>query len=122
MAKKVLLDGKFTFNSVQYGFTQCTIDETHDEVDVTDTATTGDGREFLGTRANRTISITMWNDVNAADLPTNVEYAGSVDAQGKTYSGQIILLSKSVGLSTDNATQNTYNGRFNGAITETVAP
>jgi predicted secreted protein len=122
MAKKVLKTGKFTFNSVVYPVTDMSIEESFDEIDVTDTGTTGDGKEFLGGRANRSFSVTVWLDSQAADIPLSTEAAGEIDFEGKKYAGQMILLSKTTEGSVDAGIQQTYSGRFNGAVTVTPEP
>ncbi len=121
MSKAVLTTGDFTFNAVVYVVTDMSMDVSYSEVDVTDTGTTGDGKEYLGGRAERTFSIDLWLDKNAADPPMKTEYAATIDFEGKTYAGNAILLSKSVQGSIDNGIKLSLSGRFNGAVTETPA-
>ena len=120
MAKDSLTTGKFTFNSVEYGVTSLEISRQADEIDVTDTATTGDGKEYLGGRVGRTFTVEMWRDTTVAAPPLNAEHAGIIDFEGLQYSGQMIILSISTQASIDNAIKETVTGRINGAVTETL--
>lgn len=119
MAKKVLTTGVFTFNSVDYVVTALRFNEIYGQVDVTDTGTTGDGKEYLGGRAERSLTIELWNDVASADAPMNTEYAAVINFEGKTYGGSAILLEKATEATIDNGVKTTYTGRFNGTVTVT---
>lgn len=120
MAKKVLQTGKFKFEGTEYPVTAFDFTEAYDEVDVTDTGTSGDGREFLGSRANRTFTVTMWMEAGDADLAMNVDQASTeIDFEGKVYAGTVRLLQKTNSASIDAGVQQTYNGRFQGAVTVT---
>ena len=68
MAKKVLTTGKFTFNSVEYKVTDVRFEENYNEIDVTDTGTSGDGKEYLGGRAERSFTVTIWMQAGDADI------------------------------------------------------
>lgn len=115
--KKVLTTGKFTFNSVAYAITRLRFNEAYSEVDVTDTGTTGDGKEYLGGRAERTFEVDLWLDIAASDLTLNSALALVMDFEGKTYSGTAVLLEKSSEASIDEGIKQTYRGRFNGTVT-----
>lgn len=120
MAKDTLTTGKLTFNAVEYAVTSFDYNEQYDEVDVTDTGTTGDGKEYLGGRAERTFTVVMWRDTGVAAPPRNSAQTMELDFEGLTYAGTGIILSMQVTASTDNAIQMTVTGRFNGTVTETV--
>lgn len=119
MGKEALTTGKFTFNSTSYDVTNFLYNETYGEIDVTDTGTTGDGKEYLGSRAERTFEVGIICDVTDADLTMNTEYTATIDFEGKTYAGTAILLSKAITASIDDAVRATYSGRFNGTVTIT---
>ena len=119
MAKEVLTTGEFTFNAVAYGVTSMEITKTADEVDTTDTQTSGNEREYLGGRQARNFTIEMWKDITAADPPLSTEYAGALDFEGFTYAGNMILLEIVTSAQIDNAVKLTVNGRTSGTITET---
>ena len=121
MAKKALATGKLTFNSVEYGVVSLDFNESFSEIDVTDTSTTGDGKEYLGSRAERTFSVELWMDVNSADIALNTPAAGELDFEGKTYAGTFIFLSRNSNGAIDAGIKQTYTGRFNGSVTTTPA-
>ena len=93
--------------------------ENYGEIDVTDTGTTGDGKEYLGSRAERTFSITLFMETDAADLTMNTAAALILDFEGKTYVGSGSLLTKTVDGAIDSAVSAVYTGRFNGAVVVT---
>jgi len=121
MAKQVLTTGKFVYNSVTYGVTNLSLDKNLSEVDMTDTDTTGNEKEYLAGRQERPLTVEMWKDVNQADPPLGEVYAGSLDFEGFTYSGNIILLSIKNSAAIDDGVKMTVEGRFTGAVTETPA-
>lgn len=121
MAKQALKTGKLTFNSVEYGVVSMDFNEAFSEIDVTDTSTTGDGKEYLGSRAERTFTVEVWMQDNAADIALNSAQTGELDFDGKTYSGTMIFLTRNTNGAIDAGIKQTYTGRFNGAVTTTPA-
>jgi len=121
MAKQVLTTGDFTYNSITYGVTSMEISKIADEVDVTDSATSGNEREWLGGRQAREFSIEMWKDVNEADPPLGTSYAFELDFEGFSYSGNAVLLEIVSSAQIDQACKMTVRGRTTGAVTETPA-
>lgn len=121
MSKKGLTTGKFTFDSVAYAVVDLRFGEQYNEIDVTDTGTSGDGKEFISTRADRSFTIGIWMNVAAADLAMNSPKTAEIDFEGKKYSGTVILLSKENEGAIDNGIKQTYIGKFNGAVTVTPA-
>ena len=119
MSKKVLTTGKFTFNSVAYGITRLRFGETYNEVDVTDTNTSGDGKEYLGGRAERPFEVDLWMDAGVADLTMNSSKTLEMNFEGKKYSGTAILLEKTSEASIDEGIKQSYRGRFSGTVTTT---
>ena len=119
MSKEVLKTGLFTYNSVEYGVTSLSLEKNATEVDVTDTKTTGDEKEYLAGRIERPFTIEMWKDVSQADPPHNELYAGEIDFEGFTYAGDMILLKIKVDAQIDNAVKLTVEGRFSGTVVET---
>ncbi len=122
MAKAVLITGKFTFNSVEYGVTSMEATKVAEEVDLTDTGTTGNEREYLGGRQERNITVEMWKDVGIADPPLGTLYAGELDFEGFTYAGNMVLLEVNQSAQIDNGVVLSVAGRFSGTVTETPAP
>lgn len=122
MAKNVLTTGKFTLNSVEYGVTALSMSKKSNDVDVTDTDTTGSEKEYLGGRVERTFTVDMWKDATEAD-PTlgGTGAAGELDFEGFTYAGTMILNEIVQSAAIDDAIKLTVAGRFSGTVTETVA-
>lgn len=119
MAKEAFQTGSFTSGGVTYAVTSLNYGENYGEIDVTDTATTGDGKEYVGGRADRTFSIGLFMDTSEADVVMNTESAITIDFEGKTYVGSGSVLTKTVDGSIDAAVSATYTGRFNGAVVVT---
>lgn len=122
MAKTVLTTGTFTYNSIVYGVTNMETTKSADEVDLTDTETAGNEREYLGGRQERTLSIEIWKDANDADPVIGVANAAIIDFEGFTYAGDAILLEVTQRAAIDNGVQLTMSGRFSGAVVETPVP
>ncbi len=122
MAKVVMTTGDFTYNSVVYGVTSMEATKVAEEVDLTDTATSGNEREYLGGRQERTVNIEMWKDVTLIDPPLGVANAADLDFEGFSYSGQMVLLEVNMSAQIDNGVILNVVGRFSGTVTETPAP
>lgn len=119
MAKDSLTTGKFTFNSTEYDVTNFSYNEDYDQIEVTDTGTTGDVKEYIGGRAEKSFELGLICDLTDADLTMNTEYAATIDFEGKTYAGNAILLTKAITATIDDAVKATYTGRFTGTVTIT---
>ncbi len=186
MAKSEFARGTLTFNLVDYGITDITIDEIWTEIDVTDTESTLQESEYLGGRRSYNVSFTLFKNAGTADLLlnrqtvaatsgtltvgiayrltdwitnddfTNVGAASNADgiefiATGTTpttwtnssivntmvectftvtdsgtdyttYEGDLILLTKNVGGTIDDAVKVAYTGRITGALAEGQKP
>ncbi len=122
MAKKVFKTGTFTYDSVVYGVTNMETAKTAGEVDVTDTQTAGNEREYLAGRQERTLSIEMWKDVTLVDPTLGSLLAGELDFEGFTYAGDIILLEITMRAVIDDGVQLAASGRFSGTVVETPEP
>lgn len=120
MSKESFTTGKLTFDGTQYGVISFSYSERHDEVEVTDTNTSGDGKEFVGGRSERTCTVQIVKDPTVADLAMNSEKSATLDYEGFTYAGTLILLEKTADANIDDKMVMTYTGRFNGTVTETV--
>lgn len=114
-------ESKFVFDGTDYFLTNMTYEEAYTEVDVTDTNTTGDGKEFLGGRAERTFTVDVIQDVTAADITANSKKVITCSFENKTYVGSGSILGKTVVGAIDDAVKNTYSGKFAGEVTITVA-
>ena len=121
MAKSVLKTGQFTYNSVAYGVTSMETRNVANEVDLTDTNTSGNEKEYLGGRQERTFTIEMWKDATDADPAIGTAYTAELDFEGFTYSGSAVLLEVAQSGSIDNGVVLSVSGRFSGTVTETPA-
>lgn len=122
MAKQVFKTGTFEYVAITYGVTNMETTKSAEEVDVTDTLTAGNEREYLAGRQERTLSVEMWKDVNDADPVLGTVNAGELDFEGFTYAGDIILLEITMRAVIDDGVQLLASGRFSGAVVETPAP
>lgn len=112
MAKQILTTGKFRFDDVDYGVTSVEKEKTTSEVDVTDSATTGEEKDYLATRREQRFTVEMWKDVAAQD-PVMREYKRcEIDFEGHEHFGEGLLLSINENAAIDNAVQLAINGRF----------
>ena len=85
MAKQVFTTGKFTLSGTEYGVTALSMSNKSNDVDVTDTDTSGSDKEYLGGRVERTFTADMWKDVTQAN-PTlgGTGASGELDFEGFT--------------------------------------
>lgn len=95
--------------------------ETYDSIETTDTNTSGDGKEYLGGRAERTFKADIIMDVSGSDLTMNSSLETSASFEGKVYCGMGTILTKTVQGSLGDAVKVSYDGRYNGAVTVKLA-
>ncbi len=123
MPKAEFARGTISFDSTDYGATDVTIDEVWTEIDVTDTESTLQESEFLGGRRTYNISFTIFKNAGSADLAMNdgktcVVTVLDSAATFTTYTGTLILLTKNITGTIDDAVKVAYSGRITGALTE----
>lgn len=121
MAKDVLTSSKFTYASTAYGITAVDYNPAHNEIDITDTSTTGDTIEMTGGRVERPFTVTIISESESPLLALNTEATCIVDFQGHTFTGNGVLLSAAITASIDSRIEITYTGRFTGTVTEATA-
>lgn len=115
-------DMGFNFNSVDVPLTDVDINITYDELDVTDTETTGDGTEYITSRAERESKVSMIMRSEDADmLTTNPVVQDSVltFASGQTIDGSTIPVSKDVTDESEGVSKVDYAFKWKGAPVET---
>ena len=112
MAKEVLTTGLFTYNSVAYGVTDMNMSKVATEVDLTDTETAVNEKEFAAGRQERTFTITMWKDVTEADPPLATLYPVIIDFEGFSYNGNAIFTEVAQSATIDNGVVLNVSGRF----------
>jgi predicted secreted protein len=121
-ARATFYFGASSVTSNKYGVSDLQLEENFSEIDVTDTETAQSESEYLGGRNSRSISFNLFKDATKTDLPLNTQTAITVvftdGTSSKTYTGNAILLSKSIGGDVDSAVKVAYTGRINGALAE----
>lgn len=126
MPKAEFARATLTYNSVEIGIFDLTIDSTYSEIDVTDTETATGQSEFLGGKQTHSISFSAYKDAGAADLVLNqttantcvITIVSSTAGDDTTYTGALVLLGKSVTGNIDGAVQLAYTGKISGVLTE----
>ena len=121
------MSSKFVFSSTgsyldvqgvqRYFLTGLTFNESFDKVEVTDTSTSGDGKEYITGRAERGFSAEVMMNVSASDVPLNTQYIMTASFEGRRYFGSASLYTKNVQGSIDDSIKVSYEGSFNGAVT-----
>ena len=126
MAKAAFARATLTYDSSEIGIFDLTIDSTYSEIDTTDTATTVTQSEFLGGKQTHSISFSTYKDAGSADLVLNltssntcvITIVSATAGDDTTYTGALVLLSKSITGNIDGAVQLAYSGKISGALTE----
>ena len=126
MAKAEFARATLLYNASEVGIFDLTIDSTYSEIDTTDTETTTGESEFLGGKQTHTISFSTYKDAGTADLTLNetssntcvITIVSASAGDDTTYTGALVLLSKSVTGNIDGAVQLAYSGKISGAFTE----
>ena len=121
MAKDVLTSSTFGWAGSSYGITAVDYNPAHNEIDTTDTSTSGDTKEYTGGRVERPFSVTIISDSANAMLTLNSEQTATLDFEGLSYTGLAKLLNGSITGSIDSRIEITYNGRFTGTVTEATS-
>jgi len=111
----------FVFNSVPYGVKSMNYSESYDEIDVTDSNTTGDGTETQVARATREsqIELVLLNNLDDIVLAT-AETTTMTFFAGGTVTGSWRPESLDNANTIDDAQLQTYNGSWQGAVTESL--
>ena len=113
-----------SYNAVEIGVFDLTVNSVYSEIDVTDTLTNTGDSEFLGARKTHTISFSTYKLAGAADLVLNLTslnvaiFTASDGTNTTTYTGALVLLSKDITGNIDGAVQLAYSGKISGALTE----
>jgi predicted secreted protein len=88
-----------------------------DEIEVTDSMSSGDGKEFISGLVDRSITFSMWfrDDENDRLTIGNVK-AFEMILSGKKFSGTLIIMSDDVDSSLKDAVKVNYTARITGAF------
>lgn len=114
-------DMGFTFNAVDVPLTDADINISYDELDVTDTDTTGDGTEYVVSRAERESKLSLIMRSEDADLLTTLptEQASVLTfATGQTITGKTVPISKETTDESEGVAKVDYAFKWKGAPTE----
>ena len=111
----------FKYGATTYYLTDLTFNENFDKIEVTDTATSGDGKEYKTGRAERSFTVDLMYDSGSADLTLNTATGVTASFEGKFYLGQAALYTKTINGTLDSAIKASYEGSFNGSVTVTPA-
>jgi len=117
--KKVLTTGKVKIGVTEYPVTSVKVSRSLSKIDVTDTATTGNYKEYLPGREESTFSFDLFMGVNEDDISTGAVAAIELDFEGKKYSGAAIIEKMDADGSIDAAITQSYSGTFTGTVTVT---
>lgn len=99
--------------------TSISFEESYNEIDVTDNATSGDGTETLVGLAKRTSKVSAWIIATVADLVLAIEKTATLTfATGISVTGDAIILSKSTQGEVNGAAKNDYTISWN-SVTKT---
>jgi len=125
MSKQILATGLFAYQIdtnlyKAYGVTNLSLDKNLNEVDLTDTLTTGDEKEYQASRQEVPFTVEIWKQVDEADPPIGSIISDvRIDFEGYEYSGSAIFLSIKNSVAIDDGIKMTIEGRFTGGMTET---
>ena len=126
MSSKFVFSSTGSFLDIQtvqrYFLTGLTFNESYDKIESTDTSTTGDGKEFITGRAERGFTAEVMMNVSASDIPLNTEYFMTASFEGKRYFGSASIYTKNVQGSIDDSIKVSYEGSFNGTVSQSNAP
>lgn len=112
----------FQFDGKKYYMTDMTYNEAAAKIDTTDVATTGDGKEYVYGRKDRTFSVDIFvSNLSGSSVPAlGTSKAIIMSFEGITYTGSGSLESKNIVGSIDTAIKMSLAGSFDGAVV--VAP
>ncbi len=116
-------DMSFTFNAVEIPATSMDISTKYDQLDGTDTETTGDASETLVSRADRESKLSGIIRSETADVLTTSPAAQTTTlllASGQTISGKVIPVSKEIADEVNGFAKVDYTFKWRGAPTETA--
>jgi len=119
MAKSAFRDSYINYGGTTYYITQCDLNDSYEEIDITDTGTDGNIREMTGGFREATFNFTVIEDPTVADLTMNTNSSCTVNWEGKTYTGDAKVLGKTGSGSIGSAATKSYTARWTSAPSET---
>jgi len=121
MAKSAFRDSYINLGGTVYYITTCSLNDSYEEIDITDTGTDGDIRDYTGGFRDASFTFTIIEDPTVADLTMNTEQSCSVNWEGKVYTGNSKVLGKTGDGSIGSAATKSYTARWTSAPSETQA-
>ena len=121
MAKSAFRNSYVSIGGSSKYVTNISLNDNYEEIDITDTGTSGNLREFTGGFRDLGFSMTIVEDPTVADLTMNTESSFILNWEGKTYTGNAKILGKTGDGSIGGAITKTYNVRWTSEPTEAVA-
>lgn len=123
MAKTIFstTGSKMIYDGTTYYVTDLSYDEKADKVDVTDTGTSGDGKEYVYTRSERTISVDLWKDSATLVPAIKTLKACTLQFEGNKWIGSASFDGFNVSGQINNAVKLTLNGTFQGSISQSLS-
>ena len=99
------------------GIFDVSMEETADEIDVTDSESTGDAREYLSGFIGRSLTYSKWylDDDTPLDLGDTEPFDWAMGA--KSLAGTILVTGRTLGATREDAHRWTYTCRITGATT-----
>lgn len=98
--------------------TDVNMDQQADEIDVTDSMSAGDSKEYLSGLVNRSISFGAWfKDDDADPLDVGDTSAFELVLGAKKYSGNLVITQANVSAQMSDAVKYSYTARISGAVT-----
>ena len=112
MAKSAFRESYVSIDGDLYYLTDLSLSDNFDEIDVTDTGTEGQYKDFVGGFRDATVQFTIILDPEASEPEMNSLASASVNFEGKSYEGNLRLLTKTVSGSIGSAITVQYTGRM----------
>jgi len=108
---------KFGAPLVEKGVYDAKISQKADEIDVTDSMSAGDGKEFISGLIDRSITFSMWFKDDENDrLTVGDVRAFEMIVTGKKFSGTLVITADDIDASLKDAVKVNYSARITGAL------
>jgi predicted secreted protein len=97
------------------------MNEKTDEIDVTDTMSAGDSKEFMTGLVDRSLSFASWYlDTEADPLEVGDSSAFVLEIGAKKFTGNLVVTGRDVEAGLSDAVKYSYTARITGAVTFTT--
>ncbi len=109
---------KFGDPLAEKGIFDAKISQKSDDIEVTDSLSAGDSKEFMAGLIERTISFSMWfrdEETNRIEIGQTVPF--EMTLTGKKYTGTAVITEEDLDATMKDAVKVSYNGRITGVLT-----